>query len=117
MTGAASVTLRDPAGLTPLSRRGKRGCLPLQSLDPVGFGRKIRYPCANCTGDDKFEFRNETINMNRPPPYFPQNQLSPPDEKRYRKFKLIVGLLTTVLLLVIAGVVYGVYYLISAWLT
>jgi hypothetical protein len=53
--------------------------------------------------------------MNRPPPYFPQNQLSPPDEKRYRKFKLIVGLLAAALLLALAGVVYGVYYLISAF--
>lgn len=52
--------------------------------------------------------------MNRPPPYFPQNQLSPPDDKRYRKFKLIVGLLATVLLLAAAGVIYGIYYLISS---
>lgn len=53
--------------------------------------------------------------MNRPPPYFPQNQLSPPDEKRYRKFKIIVGLaiFTAVLLLVGAGI--GIYYLIN-WL-
>ena len=26
-----------------------------------------------------------------PPPYFPQSSLSPPDEKRYRKFKLMVA--------------------------
>lgn len=52
--------------------------------------------------------------MNRPPPYFPQNQLSPPDEKRYRKFKFFVGLSIFVLVLVLAGVGYGVYYLVSS---
>lgn len=53
--------------------------------------------------------------MNRPPPYFPQNQLSPPDEKRYKKFKFIVGaaIVGLILLLVAAGV--GIYYLV-AWL-
>lgn len=55
--------------------------------------------------------------MNRPPPYFPQNQLSPPDEKRYRKFKTIVGVLAVVLLLTAAGVFYGIYYLMSALLS
>ncbi|HUR97703.1 MAG TPA: hypothetical protein VMZ26_06485 [Pyrinomonadaceae bacterium] len=54
--------------------------------------------------------------MNRPPPYFPQNQLSPPDEKRYRRFKLILGLAGLVLILVLAGIGYGIYYLISSWM-
>ena len=54
--------------------------------------------------------------MNRPPPYFPQNQLSPPDEKRYRKFKIVVGLIAAVLVLGVAGVVYGIYYLITSLL-
>lgn len=51
--------------------------------------------------------------MNRPPPYFPQNQLSPPDENRFRKFKLAVaaGILFLIILLGAAG--YGIYYLIS----
>jgi hypothetical protein len=31
--------------------------------------------------------------MDRPPPYFPQSQLSPGDENRYKKFKLAIGLL------------------------
>lgn len=53
--------------------------------------------------------------MNRPPPYFPQNQLSPPDENRYKKFKLIVALLILVLLAVIGGIGVGIYYLI-AWM-
>jgi nitrate reductase NapE component len=53
--------------------------------------------------------------LNRPPPYFPQNQLSPPDENRYKKFKLVVAaiLLGVVLLLTAVGV--GAYYLI-VWL-
>ncbi len=51
--------------------------------------------------------------MNRPPPYFPQNQLSPPDENRYRKFKLTIGALILVLLLILGAVGYGVYYLVS----
>jgi hypothetical protein len=54
--------------------------------------------------------------MNRPPPYFPQNQLSPPDEKRYRKFKFIVGALAVVLLAVLGAIVFGLYYLISSYL-
>ncbi len=54
--------------------------------------------------------------MNRPPPYFPQNQLSPPDEKRYRKFKVFVGVAIAVALLLVAGIGYGVYYLISSLL-
>lgn len=53
--------------------------------------------------------------MNRPPPYFPQNQLSPPDEKRYRKFKLIVGIGIFILSLLLIGAGIGVYYLIR-WL-
>ena len=52
--------------------------------------------------------------MNRPPPYFPQNQLSPPDEKRYRKFKILVGLSVAALLIVLVGVGYAIYYLISS---
>jgi len=52
--------------------------------------------------------------MNRPPPYFPQNQLSPPDEKRYRKFKLIVALLAVVLVGILGAVGYGIYYLIAS---
>ncbi|CAN5867241.1 hypothetical protein BH20ACI4_BH20ACI4_16730 [soil metagenome] len=55
--------------------------------------------------------------MNRPPPYFPQNQLSPPDEKRYRKFKLIVALVAFGLILLLGAVGYGIYYLVSRWLS
>lgn len=63
---------------------------------------------------NKFSSNLELKLMNRPPPYFPQNQLSPPDEKRYRKFKLIVGLLAFILVLVVAAIGYGVYYLVSS---
>lgn len=52
--------------------------------------------------------------MNRPPPYFPQNQLSPPDEKRYRRFKLLAALAIVVLLLALGGIGYGIYYLIRS---
>jgi len=40
-----------------------------------------------------------------PPPYFPQSSLSPPDETRYRKFKLAVVGVVLLLLLIVAGVV------------
>jgi hypothetical protein len=53
--------------------------------------------------------------LNRPPPYFPQNQLSPPDENRYRKFKLIIACAVVALLLVLTGVGFGIYYFVS-WL-
>lgn len=50
--------------------------------------------------------------MNRPPPYFPQNQLSPSDENRYKKFKLIIGLATVGIVLLLVGAGFGIYYLI-----
>ena len=54
--------------------------------------------------------------MNRPPPYFPQNQLSPPDEKRYRKFKLTVAAIAFVIVLLFAAVGYGLYYAVMSLL-
>ena len=53
--------------------------------------------------------------MNRPPPYFPQSQLSPPDDKRYKKFKLVVALLIVGVVLLLAGAGVGIYYLLK-WL-
>jgi hypothetical protein len=47
--------------------------------------------------------------------YFPQNQLSPPDANRYRKFKLMVGAGIAVLTLFLIGAGVGIYYLIQ-WL-
>lgn len=53
--------------------------------------------------------------LNRPPPYFPQNQLSPPDENRYKKFKFVVAGISIVLALLLVGLGIGVYYLVQ-WL-
>ncbi len=53
--------------------------------------------------------------MNRPPPYFPQNQLSPPDENRYRKFKFVVAALILLLIGIVVGAGVGIYYLVR-WL-
>ncbi len=70
------------------------------------------------TLDLQFEIWNLNFGvkiMNRPPPYFPQNQLSPPDENRYRKFKLIVAASVLALILILVGAGVGIYYLIH-WL-
>jgi len=53
--------------------------------------------------------------LNRPPPYFPQNQLSPADDKRYRNFKLIVGGLIVFAVVLVTAIGFGIYYLMS-WL-
>ena len=53
--------------------------------------------------------------LNRPPPYFPQNQLSPPDPNRYRKFKLVVAGIATGIAVLLVAVALGIYYLIT-WL-
>ena len=50
-----------------------------------------------------------------PPPYFPQSSLSPPDEKRYRKFKLAIAGVVLLVLLIIGGGLVGLAYLIR-WL-
>lgn len=49
-----------------------------------------------------------------PPPYFPQNSLLPPDENRARKVKLALAGCLVLLLLLVAGIVVGVVYLIRA---
>lgn len=54
--------------------------------------------------------------MNRPPPYFPQNQLSPPSDKRYRRFKVFVVLSIVALLVLLGGIGYGIYYLIRTFM-
>jgi len=52
----------------------------------------------------------------RPPPYFPQSSLSPQDDNRYRKFKLLVALGILALIVILAGAGFGIYYLIkSLW--
>jgi len=49
-----------------------------------------------------------------PPPYFPQSSLSPPDEKRYRKFKLIMFSIAIILLLILGGAIAGMIYLFKS---
>src|SRR6266496_4512841 len=51
-----------------------------------------------------------------PPPYFPQSSLSPPDEERYRKFKLAIVGLAFFLLLVVGAVVTAIIYLVKWFL-
>ncbi|MEQ1605565.1 MAG: hypothetical protein ABL999_11925 [Pyrinomonadaceae bacterium] len=53
--------------------------------------------------------------LNRPPPYFPQNQLSPPDPNRYKKFKFVIAGIILAVLAVIVGIGFGLVYLIR-WL-
>ncbi len=50
-----------------------------------------------------------------PPPYFPQGSLAPPDKKRYRKFKLVMVLLSLILVAVVGAAGYGVWHLLK-WL-
>jgi hypothetical protein len=52
-----------------------------------------------------------------PPPYFPQSSLSPPDDNRYRKFKLVVAGITVFLLVIVGGAITGIIYLIRWWLS
>jgi len=51
--------------------------------------------------------------MDRPPPYFPQSQLSPASDKRYKKFKLVITLAGIALVLILIGAGFGIYYLIN----
>ncbi|HSV33544.1 MAG TPA: hypothetical protein VLH87_05425 [Pyrinomonadaceae bacterium] len=48
-----------------------------------------------------------------PPPYFPQSSLSPPDENRYRKFKLAVVGIAVLLISSVGAAVAVVVYLIK----
>jgi hypothetical protein len=50
-----------------------------------------------------------------PPPYFPQNSLAPPDQNRYKKFKLAMVGIGVLLLLLLGGAVVGLVYLLK-WL-
>jgi hypothetical protein len=49
-----------------------------------------------------------------PPPYFPQGSLAPPDKNRYKKFKLMVAAITVVLILLLAGIGWGIWHLLKA---
>ena len=48
-----------------------------------------------------------------PPPYFPQGSLAPPDKNRYRKLKLIIGAVIVLLLLILGGVIWGLWQLFA----
>jgi hypothetical protein len=50
-----------------------------------------------------------------PPPYFPQDSLSPADPRRYRKFKLTLFGIIFLLLLLLGGAIAGAVYLVK-WL-
>ncbi len=50
--------------------------------------------------------------MDRPPPYFPQNPLSPQNENKYKKFKLIAASAVVALTLILIGLGAGIYYLL-----
>lgn len=47
-----------------------------------------------------------------PPPYFPQGSLAPPDANRYKKFKLIMLGLGILLLILVSGIGFGIWYLV-----
>lgn len=49
-----------------------------------------------------------------PPPYFPQGSLAPADKSRYRKFKLLMILLSVLLVGLIGAAGYGVWYLVKS---
>lgn len=49
----------------------------------------------------------------RPPPYFPQTSLSPTDNNRYKKFKLVIGAAIVGLIALLIGLGYGVYQLVK----
>ena len=48
-----------------------------------------------------------------PPPYFPQGSLAPPDENRYKKFKLAMVVGGILLILLVAGIGVGVWFLLK----
>ena len=48
-----------------------------------------------------------------PPPYFPQNSLAPPDDNRYKKFKLAVFVAGLVLVLLMGAIGVGIWYMVK----
>ena len=49
-----------------------------------------------------------------PPPYFPQSSLAPADKNRYRKFKLMMFALVVLVLLVLTGIGFAIWYLLRS---
>lgn len=48
-----------------------------------------------------------------PPPYFPQGSLAPPDQNRYKKFKLAMVAAGILMVLILAGLGVGIWYLLG----
>ena len=48
-----------------------------------------------------------------PPPYFPQGSLAPPDEKRYKKFKMVAVAGIVILLLLLVSIGFGVWFVMT----
>ena len=66
-----------------------------------------------CYNRPRDEETNSDVPTDTPPPYFPQNPLSPGDEKTARKLRLtFYGCAALVVLAVLAGIV-GVVYLVK----
>ena len=49
-----------------------------------------------------------------PPPYFPQGSLAPADKNRYRKFKLVMIAVASILVLLLGAAAYGIWYLLKS---
>jgi hypothetical protein len=49
-----------------------------------------------------------------PPPYFPQGSLAPPDKNRYKKFKLMIFGIAIVLVLLLGGIIWGIWHLLRS---
>ena len=49
-----------------------------------------------------------------PPPYFPQSSLAPPDENRYKRFKLAMFGIGVFLVLLLVAVGFGLWY-VAKW--
>jgi hypothetical protein len=49
-----------------------------------------------------------------PPPYFPQGSLAPPDKNRYKKFKLMVGGVAVLVVLLLGVVAWVVWHLLRS---
>lgn len=48
-----------------------------------------------------------------PPPYFPQGSLAPPDQNRYKKFKLAMVAALILLVLMLGGMGVGIWFLLE----
>ncbi len=48
-----------------------------------------------------------------PPPYFPQGSLAPPDQNRYKKFKLAMVAIGILLIGLIVAAGFGIWYLVK----